>query len=215
MTEFEVGLPTYGRRPRVRRLPPLGGRRRRWRALRNFFLFRFLVALPEDPLDALGALTEPGRKLWRLLVRLAAGPGMRGGWDSDAGRLLLAVHAAYWTRHALRTEEPECYVGVAGGIVSVRAEWAPEEEAVAGAHAGVRRTPWPRALRRRVDIGFPDGSWLTVWAEGPGAAERLRGLLMEGVAVEGVPVAGAPLAGVAVAGGGGGGVRVSDERSRI
>ncbi|MFJ6410284.1 hypothetical protein ACIQK9_32655 [Streptomyces hydrogenans] len=183
VTEFGVGLPRYGRRPPVRRLPALEGRRRRRRALRDLFLFRFLLALPEDPLEALAALVEPVRKAWRLSVRLWAGPGMRGGWESDAGRLLLAVHGAYWTRDAVRTDEPACYVGVAGGTLTVRATWVPEAEAVARAHAGVRRTPWPRALRRRVDVGFPDGSWLTVRAAGPGAAERLRALLAEGVSV--------------------------------
>ncbi|WP_282692634.1 hypothetical protein [Streptomyces sp. CC208A] len=200
MTEFGVGLPRYGRRPPVRLLPPLGGRGRRWRALRNLFLVRCVLALPEDPVEAFAALLEPVRKVWRLLVRLWAGPGMRGGWQSDAGRLLLAVHGAYWSRDALRTDEPSCYVGVAGGTVTVRATWLPEAEAVARAHAGVRVTPWPRALRRRVDIAFPDGSWLTVRAAGAGAAGRLRARLV---------------AGVAVAGAGARAVREGGDRSRI
>ncbi|MFB7940425.1 hypothetical protein [Streptomyces sp. NPDC056049] len=199
-TDFAVGLPEYARRPPVRRLPPLGGRRRRWRALGDLFLFRFLFALPESPLEALGALVEPLRKAWLFLVRLWAGPGMRGGWGSDAGRLVLAVHAAYWTRDALRTDEADCRVGVAGGSVTVRAEWVPEGEAAGAAHTGVRATPWPRATRRRVDIGFPDGSWLTVRARRPEAADRLRALLV---------------AGSAAAGAAGEDVRVDGERSHI
>lgn len=181
-TEFEVSLPWYGRKPPIRRLPPLDRRRRRWRALRDFFLLRFLFALPEDPLEALGALLEPLRKAWRVVVRLWAGPGMRGGWESDAGRLVVAVHGAYWTRDALRTDEADYRLRVAGSTVTARAGWVPEDEAASTAHAGVRATPWPRALRKRVDVGFPDGSWLTVRMTGSGAADRLRALLVAGSA---------------------------------
>ncbi|MFJ5708565.1 hypothetical protein [Streptomyces sp. NPDC093105] len=183
-TQFAVGLPRYGRRPPVRLLPRLERRRTRWRALRDFFLFRFLLALPEGPVEAASALVEPAQKVWRLLVRLWAGPGMRGGWESDAGRLLLAVHGAYWTRDALRADEANCYVRVTDdGVVAVRAKWLDVEEEFGRVHAGVRRTPRLRALRRRVDIGFPDGSWLTVRTLTPGAAELLRELLDAPVSV--------------------------------
>ncbi|MFI5544129.1 hypothetical protein ACIA6E_10135 [Streptomyces sp. NPDC051815] len=182
--EFEVGLPRYGRRPRVGRLPAHPRRTRR-RALRSFFLFRFLIAFPDDALSALSALADPGRKAARLLTRLLAGPGMRGGWDGEAGRLVLAVHTAYWVRDALRAEEADCRLVVADGRISVRAPWQDPSEARSGAHTGVRATPWPRRLRRRVDIGFADGSWLTVRASGSGSASRLRELLSAPVDIHG------------------------------
>ncbi|WP_326586816.1 hypothetical protein [Streptomyces sp. NBC_01294] len=174
--EFGVELPRYGRRPGVRRLPPRS-RRERWRSLGSLFLFRFLVSLPEDPVAAFSALFEPARKAWRLLVRLWAGPGMRGGWDSDAGRLALAVHTAYWSRDALRAEAADCLLVVADGRVAVRTAWQDGAEAVSCAHAGVRVTPRPRRLRRRVDIACADGSWLTVHASQAASADRIRTLL--------------------------------------
>lgn len=174
--EFGVGLPRYGRRPGVRRLPSRA-RRSRWRALGSFFFVRFLLSLPEDPFQALFALFEPARKAWRLLVRLWAGPGMRGGWDSDAGRLVLAVHAAYWARDTLRAEAADCLLVVADGRVAVRAGWQDASDAVSCAHAGVRRTPRPRQMRRRVDIACADGSWLTVRASQATSADRIRALL--------------------------------------
>ncbi len=187
--EFGVELPRYGRRPAVRRLPN-HPRRKRWRSLGDLFLFRFLVSLPEDPIEALGALFEPVRKVSRLLTRLWAGPGMRGGWDSDAGRLVLALHSAYWLRDALRTEEADGLLVVADGRVSLRAPWQEESEAVSFPHAGVRDTPWPRRLRRRVDIACADGSWLTVRASQRVAADRIRALLSPRAPLPGHPPVG-------------------------
>ncbi|MGW5847756.1 hypothetical protein ACWFQ8_07275 [Streptomyces sp. NPDC055254] len=174
--EFEVGLPHYGRRPGKRRLPP-HARRKRWTSLGSFFLVRFLISLPEDPITAFSALFEPVQKAFRLLMRLWAGPGMRGGWDSDAGRLVLAVHTAYWVKDALRAEEPDCLLVVADGRVAVRAAWQNAPEAVSCGHAGVRRIPWPRRTRRRLDIVCSDGSWLTIRTSQAASADRIRALL--------------------------------------
>ncbi|MFI6418423.1 hypothetical protein ACIBG6_13595 [Streptomyces sp. NPDC050842] len=155
-----------------------------------FFLLRFLLSLPEDPFEALAALFEPARKASRLLTRLWAGPGMRGGWDSDAGRLVLAVHTAYWLRDALRTEEADGLLVVADGRVSLRAPWQEASEAVSFPHAGVRATPWPRRLRRRVDIACADGSWLTVRASQARSADRIRALLADRGSLPGQPPVG-------------------------
>ncbi|MFG2986431.1 hypothetical protein ACGFYQ_35155 [Streptomyces sp. NPDC048258] len=157
-------------------MPP-HSRRKRWGSLGSLFLVRFLLTLPEDPIAAFSALFEPARKALRLLVRLWAGPGMRGGWDSDAGRLVLAVHTAYWVRDALRAEEADCLLVVTDGRVAVRAAWQDASEAVSCAHAGVRDTPRPRRMRRRVDIVCADGSWLTVRASQAASADRIRVLL--------------------------------------
>ncbi|MEU6977384.1 hypothetical protein [Streptomyces sp. NPDC046371] len=171
---FDVETAPYGRRAPVRRLPT-HPRRSRLRSLRDVFLVRFLLALPEDPLEALGALLEPVRKAFRLLARIVVGPGVRGGWDSEAGRLLIAVHEPYWTRDALRAEEADFrLVPDADGGLTVRAPWQSDGEAVRFAHAGVRATPYPRRRRRRVDIAFPDGSWMAVRTMTPYTATRLR-----------------------------------------
>lgn len=66
--------------------------------------------------------------------------GHAGGWDSDAGRLVLAVHTAYWARDATRAEEADCLLLVADGRVAVRAAWQDASEVVSCAHAGVRAT---------------------------------------------------------------------------
>jgi hypothetical protein len=174
--EFEVRLPWYGRRPGLRRLSSQPLRKRR-QSLGSLFFVRFLLALPEDPLGAFSALFEPVRKAFRLLLRLLNGPSLRGGWDSDAGRLVLAVHTAYWTRDALRTEEAECLLVVADGRIAVRAVWQDASQAVSCPHAGVRITPRPRRLRRRVDIACTDGSWLTVRASRTRSADQIRALL--------------------------------------
>ncbi|WP_157867918.1 hypothetical protein [Streptomyces prasinus] len=156
---------------------PSQPRQRRRRSLGSLFFVRFLFALPEDPLGAFSALFEPVRKAFRLLLRLLNGPGMRGGWDSDAGRLVLAVHTAYWTRDALRAEEAKCLLMVADGRIAVRAVWQDASQAVSCSHAGVRVTPRPRRLRRRVDIACTDGSWLTVRAFHARSADQIRTLL--------------------------------------
>ncbi|MEU9237252.1 hypothetical protein [Streptomyces subrutilus] len=174
--EFGVELPRYGRRPDIRRLPP-HARRTRWRSLGLLFFVRFLVSLPEDPVAAFSALFEPVRKTTRLLGRSWAGPGMRGGWDSAAGRLVLAVHTAYWVRDALRAEKADCLLLVADGRIAVRTAWQDASEAVSCAHAGVRETPRLRRMRRRVDLRCADGSWLTVRTSQGASADRLRALL--------------------------------------
>ena len=181
MTDFWVELAPYGRRPSVRRLKrnSVRGGRSRWKAVASVFLARFVLALPDEPLEAFGALFEPLEKLLRLVRRVVAGPGMRGGWDSDAGRLALAGHVAYWERDAMRTDEVDLVLVVTSGTVTVRTHWQAEDQAVSRRHAGVRATPWFRRRRRRVDLVFPDGSWLTLRASQRTSADRLRALLTE------------------------------------
>ncbi|MFI2415068.1 hypothetical protein [Streptomyces sp. NPDC018947] len=156
---------------------PSQPRQRRRQSLGSLFFVRFLLALPEDPLEAFSALFEPVRKALRLLLRLLNGPGMRGGWDSDAGRLVLAVHTAYWTRDALRAEQAQCLLVVADGRIAVRAVWQDASHAVSCPHAGIRVTPWPRRRRRRVDIACTDGSWLTIRTSHTHSADQIRTLL--------------------------------------
>ncbi|MFD6892435.1 hypothetical protein [Streptomyces sp. NPDC059957] len=81
-------------------------------------------------------------------------------------------------RDALRTEEADDrLLVVADGRVAVRAAWQHAPEAVSCGHAGVRRIPWPRRTRRRLDIVCSDGSWLTVRASQAASADRIRELL--------------------------------------
>ncbi|MEV7507108.1 hypothetical protein AB0O57_03995 [Streptomyces sp. NPDC091201] len=95
---------------------------------------------------------------------------MRGGWDGEAGRLVLAVHTAYWVRDALRAEEADCRLVVADGRISVRAPWQdPSGGAVRRAHGRTRdpvaaapATARRHRLRRRL------------LADGPGLRARIR-----------------------------------------
>ncbi|MFF9839577.1 hypothetical protein [Streptomyces sp. NPDC013740] len=172
--EFHVETAPYGRRPPVRRLSR-HPRRMRLRSLGGLFLFRFLFGLGEDPVEALGALFEPLQKAFRLLARIVAGPGVRGGWGSQAGRFLLAAHEPHWVRDAIRADDVDVrLVLVGGGGLTLRAPWQTEEQGVRFDHAGVRATPRLRRRRRQVDIAFPDGSWVTVRTLTPHTAGRLR-----------------------------------------
>lgn len=172
--EFQVETAPYGRRPPVRRLSR-HRRRTRLEALGGFFLFRFFSALPEDPVEALAALFEPLRKAFRLLARIVVGPGVRGGWGSEAGCFLLAAHEPYWVRDALRWEEVEILLALdADGGLSLRTPWQEDEDCVRFTPTGARTTPRPRRRRRRVDIAFGDGSWVAVRTLTPHTATRLR-----------------------------------------
>ncbi|MER7623786.1 hypothetical protein [Streptomyces sp. NPDC126503] len=61
--------------------------------------------------------------------------------------------------------------------MTVRTHWQTDDQAVSCRHAGVRSTSWFRRRRRRVDVAFPDGSWLTLRASQRSSPERLRALL--------------------------------------
>lgn len=176
-----AALASHGRRPPRRLLPPPPPRKRRLpRRLGESFLVRFLVELPDDPVSALSALLEPFERAVRLGKRLVRGPALGGGWDSEAGRLAVAVHTFHWLRYEKRTHGPTFLMSTesfsTGRVeVHVRERWSGGHRHTATVH-GLRRTPRPRRHRRRVDLAFADGSWLVLHLA-PHHAARLRDAL--------------------------------------
>ncbi|MFD0265902.1 hypothetical protein ACFVGY_04795 [Streptomyces sp. NPDC127106] len=177
MSEEIMGsLSPYARRPPRAMLPGSPAERRLRARLAEFFLVRMLVAVPDDLVSALSALVEPFERALRLLGRLLHGPGRRGDWDSEAGRLALALHGFHWTHRQTETEDPPGAFTAEPGKVTVRSPWgrggtAREEYAAA---CTLRRIPRLRRRPARVDLAFADGSWLALAMNTRGDAARLR-----------------------------------------
>ncbi|MFD7625919.1 hypothetical protein ACFV7Q_07715 [Streptomyces sp. NPDC059851] len=175
-TEIMGKLSPYARRPPRAMLPgsPAERRLRAWST--EFFLFRFLIAAPDDLPGALSALLDPFERALRLLGRLLHGPGRRGDWDSEAGRLALALHGFHWTHRQAETADPPGAFTAEPGKVTVRSPWgrgdaAREEYAAA---CTLRRVPRLRRRPARVDLAFADGSWLALAMNTREDAARLR-----------------------------------------
>ncbi|MFD7098695.1 hypothetical protein [Streptomyces xanthophaeus] len=152
------------------------------RRIGGFFLFRFLVALPDDLADAVAALLDPFERAARLIGRLFHGPALQGGWDSEAGRLALALHGFHWTHWHTETAGPYATFSASPdspGKLTVRPPWGrgdPGRESRPVA-CELRRVPRLRRRPTRVDLAFADGSWLALWMNTRADAARLRALL--------------------------------------
>ncbi|WP_371618471.1 hypothetical protein [Streptomyces sp. NBC_00454] len=176
--EIPGRLSPYVRRPPRPLLPGAPARPPLRRRLRGFFPFRFLTALPDDLADAAAALLDPVERAARLAGRLLHGPALRGGWRSEAGALALVLYGFHWTRWQCDGPGPRATFGAEPGKLAVRPPWdrsAPSRP-VHVAAAAVRRSPRPHR-RTRVDLGFPDGSRLSLSMDTPRDAARLRAAL--------------------------------------
>ncbi|MEU9376789.1 hypothetical protein AB0D94_23875 [Streptomyces sp. NPDC048255] len=180
--EIPGRLSPHVRRPARAMLPGSPARLPLMRRIGNFFLLRFVFALPDDLADAVAALLDPFQRAARLIGRLFHGPALHGGWDSEAGRLALALHGFHWTHWHTETEGPYATF-TAGpespGKLTVRPPWGRgdpgcESHLVA---CTLRRVPRPRRRPTRVDLAFADGSWLALWMNTRADAFRLRALL--------------------------------------
>ncbi|MCX4528651.1 MULTISPECIES: hypothetical protein [unclassified Streptomyces] len=182
--ELPGRLSPYVRRPPRARLPGSPPRRRLRSRIRGFFLVRFLLALPDDLAEAAAALFEPFERAARLLGRLAHGPALAGGWDSEAGRLALALYGFHWTRWQTEAEGPHGTFAARQGELTVRPAWArgTPDRASYTAACMLRRVPRPRRRRARVDLSFADGSWLALRMNTRKDAARLRAALARGPA---------------------------------
>ncbi|MFD9408799.1 hypothetical protein ACFWBN_17515 [Streptomyces sp. NPDC059989] len=174
--EIPGRLSPYVRRPARAILPGSPAPERLLHRIGGFFLFRFLTALPDDLADAVSALADPFERAARLVGRLLHGPALRGGWDSEAGRLALALHGLHWTHWHTETRGPYGTFTAAPGKVTVRPPWGrgdPGRESLSAA-CTLRRVPLPRRRPTRVDLAFADGSWLALRMNTRADAARLR-----------------------------------------
>ncbi|MGW6978131.1 hypothetical protein ACWGE1_01585 [Streptomyces sp. NPDC054932] len=186
--EIPGRLSPYARRPARAMLPGPPAPDPLLRRISGFFLVRFLSALPDDLADAAAALLDPFERAARLAGRLVHGPALRGGWTGEAGRLALALHGFHWTHWQARTDGPyalfTAHPGSPGlpGSVTARPPWGrgdPDREAHTAACA-LRRIPRLRRRPTRVDLLFPDGSWLALRMNTRADAARLRAALGSG-----------------------------------
>ncbi len=111
-------------------------------------------------IDGLGLildlLVEGLKRLAVAIWRPVRGQVWSGGWESEAGRFVVAVRES--SRRAV----------LIPGVGGVR--WRRPDQVVSDAvplACSVRRR-----RGRRVEIGFGDGSWVTVWMRSLPAAER-------------------------------------------
>lgn len=177
--EIPGRLSVHVRRPARALLPGSPARPSLSRRIGQFFLVRFLTALPDDLADAVAALLEPFERAARLIGRLLHGPALRGDWASEAGRFALTLHGFHWTRWHTETAGPRGTFGAATGKITARPPWGrgdPAREAYTAACV-VRRTPRPRRRPARVDLAFADGSWLALRMDTRADAARLRAAL--------------------------------------
>ncbi|MFD3696483.1 hypothetical protein ACFWUZ_10005 [Streptomyces sp. NPDC058646] len=180
--EIPGRLSPHVRRPARTALPGSPARPALTRRIGSFFLLRFLVALPDDLADAVAALLDPFRRAARLVGRVFHGPALYGGWDSEAGRLALALHGFHWTHWHTETEGPYATFAASQdrpGKLTVRPPWGRGDPGRESLLVACTLRPVPRLRRRptRVDLAFADGSWLALWMNTPADASRLRGLL--------------------------------------
>ncbi|MEV7520987.1 hypothetical protein [Streptomyces sp. NPDC091371] len=177
--EIPGRLSTYVRRPARALLPGSPARAPLPRRIGDFFLIRFLKALPDDLADAVAALLDPFERAARLIGRLLHGPALRGGWGSEAGRLALALHGFHWTRWHTETRGPRGTFAATPGRITARPPWGRGDPARESRTAGCALRPVPPLRRRptRVDLAFADGSWLSLRMNTRADAARLRALV--------------------------------------
>ncbi|AWZ09567.1 MULTISPECIES: hypothetical protein [unclassified Streptomyces] len=174
--EIPGQLSPYARRPPYALLPGLPARPPFSHRLGRFFAVRFLTALPDDLADAAAALLDPLERAARLAGRLLHGPALRGGWHSEAGGLALALYGFHWTRWQAREHGPGATFRVEPGRLTAHPPWGRSDPSRAArtTAAALRRIPRPRRRRTRVDLAFPDGSWLSLRMNTARDAARLR-----------------------------------------
>ncbi|WP_329121282.1 hypothetical protein [Streptomyces sp. NBC_01465] len=121
---------------------------------------------------------------WRGFRRIFRGQVWSGGWESGAGHFIRAVRAGsplvdgyghtHYTltltdRRLLLTDQPST-MGDNPAPVQLLAE-------IPRGHFARRREPHPRRHTDRVDIAFPDGSWVALEAGRGQPVEHIASLL--------------------------------------
>lgn len=154
------------RRHRPRRAPGSGTEDRSFRGLRvlllPFYWFAAAAALLTYPLEKMEDWFWGGFGI-RRLVR---GRVWQGGWESDAGRFVIAVRAGYG--RGTFNNDSFLLTFTDRRVLLVSSSLSPERETpkVYGEYPrlvlSLRREPHPARHRNRVDVAFPDGSWVAL-----------------------------------------------------
>lgn len=165
------------RRPGRRRLPkrPRTRRERKERMNTGLLasagyaltgLFSVVDMILEMFFDLLGRLAGTP---WREARRIFHGRCRSGGWDSEAGRFALTVFRHHWLRRRSRQGTLRLVPAPEGVLLQ------PSVDAEAHFFAcTLREKAPPHRQRRRLDLEFPDGSWLALELPSPGAVAALR-----------------------------------------
>ncbi|UNO39647.1 hypothetical protein [Streptomyces sp. MST-110588] len=129
-----------------------------------------------------GLLEEGGSRTWRGIRRAFRGPVWQGGWESAAGRFVIAGRTGgvegtgydndalvlvFTDQRLLLLNEPGSPERVAAQLLG---EWWRGQFAE-------RREGHPARHRYRVDVAFPDGSWVALSADERDHVPRISGLL--------------------------------------
>ncbi|GAA2107739.1 hypothetical protein [Actinomadura alba] len=173
-------LDPYLRKPSTRLLPKVP-REKLTPAQKLAAVPLMIIGLPEALVElAVEAVKWP----FQRLSRFVHGRTMEGGWNSDAGRFALGVFGAHWTLRRLRDGRllfavtgHRLFVAVTGDDKSPRSDLTVVNVVPRGRIAARDASHHPQRQRRRIDLLFPDGSWVALRLPSATAVGELRAAL--------------------------------------
>lgn len=134
-------------------------------------------------LERVAPVLAPSETVLTGILNIASGKAWGGGWESHAGQLIVAVYPlkraegagilgaslqiAVTTRRSLVVYLPRRASKLPAGVL---AEFVPGQ-------LRNRPEPPPKRQKHRVDLVFPDGSWIAFQADSPQQADLLRHVL--------------------------------------
>jgi hypothetical protein len=134
-------------------------------------------------LERVAPVLAPSETVLTGILNIASGKVWGGGWESHAGRLIVAVYPlkraegagilgaslqfAFTDRRTLVVYLPRRASKLPAGVL---AEYGPGQ-------LRNRPEPPPKRQKYRADLVFPDGSWIALHADSPQLADLLRHIL--------------------------------------
>ncbi|WP_306323361.1 MULTISPECIES: hypothetical protein [unclassified Streptomyces] len=119
--------------------------------------------------DSAGQAVDDG------LARAAHGKGLHGGWESQAGKFLVAHYSSAYipaTQLAVAvTDRRVLVMADRAKVWQLKRAYEPQWEASRSAVAGIRANPKGVVQRGRFELAFADGSWIALVATVPTHAE--------------------------------------------
>jgi hypothetical protein len=147
-----------------------------WRLLNPLVGIMWLVSIPA------GLVEWAGTGTWRGFRRLFRGQTWSGGWESTAGRFICAVRTGPMNITGYDNKK-FALVLTDRRLLLMNIPTHPEREAaqllteLPRGQFGRRREPHPRRHGSRVDIAFPDSSWVALHAERRAQVDEIAALL--------------------------------------